>query len=291
MTCHSCHTLNADDEHRCRHCGRRLHGSPADSTHEGLRFNMVNGNLATAPAPARREWPSSTSQVSTPPAPPVADAPARQLSFNLPRYQPKVIPFDSIPPRTPSRSAAPRRNSTPKQSDAQQGFDFLPPAPQAARKLKTTVEAVIYCDAPVAMPIHRAVAAALDLSMILIAFGLFLLTFHFSGGDFTLSRGNLAIFGGAFAVIAMFYGLLWVLANSDSPGKRWTDLRLTTFDGYPPDANHRLIRWAAANLSVAALGAGILWALADEESLSWHDHTSKTFLTLGERDTNVFRQR
>jgi uncharacterized RDD family membrane protein YckC len=91
--------------------------------------------------------------------------------------------------------------------------------------------------------------------------------------------------------IAMFYGLLWTIGNRDSPGKRWTRLRLVTFDGYPPDATHRLIRWAVANVGVAALGAGVLWALADEESLSWHDHASKTFLTLRERDSNVFRQR
>jgi hypothetical protein len=24
---------------------------------------------------------------------------------------------------------------------------------------------------------------------------------------------------------------------------------------------------------------GLLWALVDEETLSWHDHSSKTFLT------------
>lgn len=170
-------------------------------------------------------------------------------------------------------------------------MDFLPPAAPAARKLKTTVEAVIYCDAPVAIPMHRAVAAAFDFSMVLIAFGLFVLTFHLGGGDFALTRGSLALFGVSFAIIAMFYGLLWVLANEDSPGKRWTHLRLTTFDGYPPDGSHRLIRWAASTLSVAAVAAGVLWALVDEESLTWHDHTSKTFLTLRERDSNFFRQR
>jgi uncharacterized RDD family membrane protein YckC len=287
MTCHSCHTLNSDDEHRCRHCGRRLNGSPGDTTYDGLRLNMVTGALATAPMLRPRETGTTESQARVT----GGDAP-EQLSFNLPRPQMKVIPFESIPARNAAGKAQVKRSPAAKAQDgAQQGFDFLPPATQGARKLKTTVEAVIYCDAPVAMPLHRAVAAALDLSMILIAFGAFLLTFHLAGGDFATDRTNLAIFGGALVIIAMFYGVVWGLANADSPGKRWTHLTLITFDGYPPDVTQRLVRGAAATVGVAALGTGVLWTLADEESLGWHDHTSKTFLTPRERDSNFFRQR
>jgi len=45
------------------------------------------------------------------------------------------------------------------------------------------VEAVIYCDAPVALPVHRLMAAAFDASMILIALGVFLAIFFLSGGQ------------------------------------------------------------------------------------------------------------
>ena len=41
----------------------------------------------------------------------------------------------------------------------------------------------------------------------------------------------------------------------------------------------RLFRVGAAGLSVLAAGLGILWALVDEESLTWHDHISKTYPT------------
>ena len=34
-----------------------------------------------------------------------------------------------------------------------------------------------------------------------------------------------------------------------------------------------------ACLSFCAGGVGLLWALADEEKLAWHDHMSKTFPT------------
>jgi len=34
-------------------------------------------------------------------------------------------------------------------------------------------------------------------------------------------------------------------------------------------------------LSLCSLGLGLVWALVDEESLTWHDHISKTFPTAG----------
>jgi hypothetical protein len=51
------------------------------------------------------------------------------------------------------------------------------------------------------------------------------------------------------------------------------------FDGMPPTRNQRIVRVAAGCLSLLAGGLGLLWAAADEETLSWHDHMSKTFLT------------
>jgi hypothetical protein len=39
---------------------------------------------------------------------------------------------------------------------------------------------------------------------------------------------------------------------------------------------HRL---ASGALSFCAAGLGFLWALVDEETLTWHDHISRTFPT------------
>jgi uncharacterized RDD family membrane protein YckC len=295
MTCHYCRALNSDDEHRCRRCGRRLNGGPGE-THDGMP--LVHGALAAMPAPEPRYSPVERTDAP--------EGPVQRPLFHT-RPPQKVIPFESIAPSridpAPKPAARPapertaerrqtRRPAAPKTPDTQQSLDFLPAAPQTARKLKTTVEAVIYCDAPVATKMHRAVAVALDLSMILIGFGIFLLTFHFAGGEVTLDRTGMLTFGAALGFIAVFYSLLWALAQSESPGKRWTHLRLTNFDGFAPDATQRLVRLAGACLSMASLGAGVLWALADEESLTWHDHMSKTFLTLrGATDSTFFRQR
>jgi len=191
----------------------------------------------------------------------------------------KVLQFPSAPkPQEPKPRS--RRHAA-QASDSQAFLDFLPPAPHAPRTLKTSVEAVIYCDAPVATPTHRAVGFALDFSMIGIAVGVFLLTFYACGGEFERINAGMSLgFGGAFLSIALFYGFLWVLTGSETAGERWTGLRLINFDGSPIDRRERAIRYAASCLSLCAAGLGMLWSLADEESLTWHDHMSKTFPTI-----------
>src|SRR6202041_3046551 len=104
----------------------------------------------------------------------------------------------------PAAPRSPRRDS-----DSQQSLDFHSDRANLTSSLGTEVHAVIYCDAPVALPAHRMIAAAFDASMVLIAVGLFLGVFFLSGG------------------------------------------------------------------------LGLVWALVDEENLTWHDHISKTFPTPG----------
>ena len=111
--------------------------------------------------------------------------------------------------------------------------------------------------------------------------GWFLGIFHVCGGEFEKINLYTGLgFGGAFLCIALFYGSLWVLAGSETAGQRWTNLRLINFDGSPIDRRERGIRFAAACLSLCSAGLGLLWSLADEESLTWHDHMSKTFPTI-----------
>jgi uncharacterized RDD family membrane protein YckC len=62
---------------------------------------------------------------------------------------------------------------------------------------------------------------------------------------------------------------------------RFAGLRLVDFDGRKPHRDARLLRQAAGFLSLCSLGLGLVWALVDEESLTWHDHISKTFPTAG----------
>ncbi|MCU1260894.1 MAG: domain containing protein [Bryobacterales bacterium] len=219
---------------------------------------------------------------------------------------PKVIPFsrksatvESLPETAelfPPKVGAPKQKAPPKRKAAGDSFgdqttlDFLPTAsPLKSRTLKTTVEAVIYCDAPVASPMHRAMAATLDASMIVIGFGIFLVIFQIFGGAFAWSKQNIALVAAALGLISMFYGFVWVLAGRETMGMAWTSLRILNFNGFPPDRKSRALRMLGCWLSFCSGMIGIFWALVDEESLTWHDHMSKTFPTLRETNTGFFR--
>jgi len=219
----------------------------------------------------------------------------------------KVIPFDSFQtaptaalsrPRakaaTSSQPAA-RSSRSPHSHEAQGMLDllpenFLPPAPPKPRTLGTTVEAVIYCEDPVASRLHRAVAAGLDWSMVLLAYGLFLAIFKLGGGEFAFDKANLLLVGGVLPLIGCIYGLIWAIAGQETAGMRWVNLRLTTFDGFPPERSQRMMRFAGSCLSLCTV-VGLLWSFADEESLAWPDHISETFLTPRRVDSQIFHRR
>lgn len=204
------------------------------------------------------------------------------LNASTPKEEEKPKPASEAPPPA-SDGGAPRRG--------QSTLDFIPTiGPAKSRTLKTSVEAVIYCDSPVAAPMHRAMAAFLDGSMIFLGLGVFLVIFEFFGGSFPWNKQNIALFLTAFALIAIFYGFVWTLTGRETIGMKWVDLRLLTFNGFPPDRKSRALRSVGCLLSFCSGMIGIFWALVDEEGLTWHDHMSKTFPTLKETNTGFVRQ-
>lgn len=239
----------------------------------------VYGNTAVAPAlrfetveapPVREEAPAAEA------AKPAVQrrTPAYQPSLFNSRELPRVVPFESIapeavPPRQSNGNGMPRLRPR-KVIPGQQSLDFTLAGP---------AEGVIYCDSPVAVPAHRALAAALDTSVVLIALGIFGSIFSLAGGQLVLNAKTLPLIAAIAATFVVFYKLLWCLANGDTAGMRWTRLKLVNFDGKAPDRRHRMYRLASGVLSLLAAGLGMLWALVDEETLTWHDHISKTFPT------------
>jgi hypothetical protein len=129
------------------------------------------------------------------------------------------------------------------------------------------VEAVIYCEDPVAPRLHRAAAAGFDWGIVLLAYAVFLMAFRFCGGQFILTKSNLLMFGAVLPVLGSFYGLMWVIAGTETAGMRWAGLNLTTFDGCLPERKQRLMRVAGSCLSLLTV-IGMLWSFADEESLA-----------------------
>jgi uncharacterized RDD family membrane protein YckC len=296
MHCPHCRAVNQQTEERCVHCGRRLDGGVPGP------FPVRNPNVMAATAPALDVFGGPE------PLPPQPTAQPQDTR----NYQPslftngsregtagnKVIPIPMLTPLHPyhrdtARSAtrstsqrrpAPRpatssrpqyRRSDSQQSPFQQTLGFQEPAAEVRVQPGETID----CDAPVAAPTHRLVAAAVDGSLILVGVGVFLTIFFLSGGQVALDRQALSFIIGVTAVIALFYRALWCLANGDSPGMRFAGLRLVDFDGRRPDREQRAIRQVASLLSLLSAGLGLVWALVDEENLTWHDHISKTFPT------------
>jgi uncharacterized RDD family membrane protein YckC len=289
MQCKHCGFLNGEDDHRCLRCGRRLRGTviAAPPGYSGANALAAAALMQDAvQANDTREFPPIT-----------AEAPAQTPLFIHPSQ--KVIPFDQLqrhatsrqavppppleepaPKRTPAKRPAARKPAGPPVEQAT--LDFIPGAPARARKLKTDVEAQVFCEQPVATPMHRFIAAAIDAAIVLIGFGLLLGIMEALGGSLGRGRTFWMALAGVLALVALFYGLIWAIAGRETAGMRATDLQLITFDGFPLDARSRALRFASAWLSFCSGGLGIVWAMADEENLTWHDHISKTFPTVRE---------
>jgi uncharacterized RDD family membrane protein YckC len=115
--------------------------------------------------------------------------------------------------------------------------------------------------------------------LVLLGLGLFAAPLYLMGGRIVLSHKTAPGYILAAATMVLLYYLCWCLARRDTPGMRCFHLRLLNFDGYPPSPRQRTIRLLAACLSILALGLGLLWALVDQEYLTWHDHISRTHPT------------
>ncbi|WP_420239971.1 RDD family protein [Telmatobacter bradus] len=82
----------------------------------------------------------------------------------------------------------------------------------------------------------------------------------------------------AFIAIALLYSLLFNVLAGGTPGMRYAQLRLITFEGSRPGRMRRLARLAAMLLSIAPAGLGLVWMIFDEDHLCWHDRLTRTYL-------------
>jgi uncharacterized RDD family membrane protein YckC len=276
MTCYFCGSRNVDGETRCRRCGR----TPDDT----LSYQNM-GALAAQP-----QYRPVEAEVSAPPVSrPLSARPVQRSLF--PEQGPKVVEMPPAGRAKPSKPRAPRTRTASRRVESQAELELVLSTAPAPRKLGTTVEAVIFCDAPVARRTHRAAAAAIDLSMVVIAFGLFIAGFHFTAGDYSLDKFGLIGLVAGLPLLAFTYGLLWAVCGLETFGMRCAHLRLLNFDGFPPERRQRMARFAASCLGILPCGLGVIWALADEEALSWADHVSSTFPTSRDADSQTFCRR
>jgi uncharacterized RDD family membrane protein YckC len=278
MHCPYCRTVNDEQDSRCVRCGRRLH---AAQPKPAVEVYASQGGAALA---AQRE-PGLAAQPVEPLAESASHAGQTQPSLfrDLPPA-PKVVP---IPTLSPLRSASPLDRESVRRAVARSVARAPRPASELQQRFELVEEAVpqpraeesLYCDASVALPTHRAVAAVADAALVAAGAAVFL-GIAWLGGAVPVWSGNPWLLpGAAFTLVLVLYRGLYCVLNRDTPGLRFAGLRLVDFDGRPPRQRLRIARQFAGLMSVASAGVGLVWALVDEEGLTWHDHISKTFPT------------
>ena len=263
MTCQYCRAQIDNDAHRCSRCGRK--------TMDRIPVQMTAAvpELETVEMPAPAPIPFGPQLVTEPP-PKRTTITSSQPAYQANLFGPMEAQHANVTQASPSIKKAVRPRREPSR---QQTLDF-----PETRSLPSAT-ASVYCGAPVAIVSHRMMAAGVDGMLSLVALGVFLTTFRLAGAEIILAKETLPYYLGAAALVVFFYRVLFCIANADTPGLCWTGLRVLDFDGRIPSCKQRWYRLLGGFVGAIAAGIGLLWAMVDEEQLTWHDHMSKTFPT------------
>jgi uncharacterized RDD family membrane protein YckC len=140
---------------------------------------------------------------------------------------------------------------------------------------------------PVASIDDRRLAAIIDLCCLLFAYGGFLMLFGSLGGHFTLSKLSAAVYTTTFAIVYLQYFALFTIFGGTTPGMMMRGLQVASFSGEPPTARQMLLRSAGYLLSAGTFFLGFLWAMWDEDELTWHDRLSRTYLSAAETFADI----
>lgn len=287
MTCQHCQTWILDDEHRCARCGRRVRATPsrispatypiaATATAHAYDFEEV----VAASAKESVEYSAAPAEVK------------QQALFAGAATDTRVIPFSSLvssadrdamrvraaeverpspvkTARVESKRVRAKRKETGDQHLLAFGSQGVPLPGTRAQ----------ICDAPVATAAVRVHAALVDALIIALGCSLGIGMFLYVGGRVSSDKHLLPFAAAALFTVPLLYKLLWAFAGQDSFGTKLVGLELVDFDGRPPTKARRFQRLFSSCLSILAAGVGMVWALVDEDKLTWHDHMSGTFPT------------
>ncbi|HKW87691.1 MAG TPA: RDD family protein [Candidatus Acidoferrales bacterium] len=132
---------------------------------------------------------------------------------------------------------------------------------------------------PVAELSVRRWAGVLDATFLCGVFAGFLEMFRSMGGQIGLQRVDLAVYAAAFFLIYALYFSLFTTFSGATPGMQFLGLAAVGPDGDFPETRQLFWRSFGYILSGGTLLLGFLWALWDEDHLTWQDRISRTYVT------------
>ncbi|MGH9744290.1 MAG: RDD family protein [Candidatus Acidiferrum sp.] len=131
---------------------------------------------------------------------------------------------------------------------------------------------------PVAPMDDRRIAGLIDAGCLLFAYGGFLTLFGSLGGQFTFSKLSAAVCIATLVIVYLQYFALFTVFGGTTPGMMLRGLQVASFSGEAPSPRQMLLRSAGYVLSAGTFFMGFLWAIWDEDALTWHDRLSRTYL-------------
>lgn len=141
---------------------------------------------------------------------------------------------------------------------------------------------------PVAELTTRRFAGVIDASFIAGVFLGFLAMFRSLGGQLGFLRVNFAIYAMIFLLIYILYFGLFTLFSGATLGMQIRGLSVVEMSGGFPDTRQLVWRSFGYLLSGGTLLLGFIWALWDEDHLTWQDRISHTYITLASPEDHSF---
>ncbi|MGB6974125.1 MAG: RDD family protein, partial [Terracidiphilus sp.] len=149
------------------------------------------------------------------------------------------------------------------------------PVRESAEELAAMAEEPALELAPVGL---RVLAALVDVSLVAtVACGAAYLAAGHLHAMPTMRVAEMGAAGLMVGLGAAYYALFLLLAGC-TPGMKYAQVRLRDFENEQPSRLQLRGRVLAMAVSMLPVGLGLMWAVFDEDGLSWHDRLSRTYL-------------
>jgi uncharacterized RDD family membrane protein YckC len=210
-------------------------------------------------------------------APPSSPPPSAAQPEPPPQPSVDTHTFEAAPAVIARRRFRPKRIERLEIDVQQPAFDFA--GAESSDAPKPRFSSYDSPALPVASLVERRRAGALDLAVVFFAYATFWMLFRAFGGRFTFSRIDALVDIATLGLLYAQYVTLFTYFAGATPGMMLRGLRVASLDGLEPSQRQLLWRSFGYLVSAGTMMLGFVWALWDEDRLSWHDRISQTCVT------------